>query len=396
MVAWLQRTVAVSLFNLASLRQRLGQSLVTVIGVGGVVMVMIGVLSIAAGLRKTLSSTGDPESVIVLRTGADSEMTSGFGLESTRIIADAPGVARDAEGPLASAELYVIVDLPKRSTGTPANVPFRGVGERGFAVRPQVKMVEGRRFEPGRNEIVAGRAAAGQFGGLEVGNTLRWGESTWTVVGIFESGGSLEESEVWTDVKVLQPAYRRGNSFQSVHLRVTPGDGFERLRDALSADPRVDVKVMREGDYYGAQGEVLSKLIFTLGGVIGLLMGIGAVFAALNTMYSAVSARAREIATLRALGFGGGTVVVSVMVEALILSLLGGVVGAAVAYLVFNGQQAATLNWQSFSQVAFAFAVTPPLLVGGILYALLMGLVGGLFPAVRAARMPVATALRQL
>lgn len=394
MLSMLRQTFAVTRFGLASLPARAGTSAVTVAGIAGVVVVFVGILSIASGFQATLASTGDPSTVLVMRAGSDSEMTSGLGLDETRFIKDAPGVARDAEGPVASAELFVIVDLDKRSTGTSANVPLRGLEPSGLRVRQTVDIVEGRFFELGKKEIVAGRRAADEFAGLGVGQVLRWGENEWTVVGIFETGGTVEETELWTDARVLQPAYRRGNSFQSVHLRLESPEGFQRLADALESDPRLNVKVVRESEYYAAQSEMLATLIRILGTVIGILMGIGAVFGALNTMYSAVSTRTREIATLRALGFGAGPVVVSVLVEALVLAAVGGLLGGVGAWFAFNGYQAATLNWQTFSQVAFAFRVTPALLVGGLVYALVMGFVGGVFPAIRAARMPVATALR--
>lgn len=396
MFNWLSQVAAVSWLNLRTIGERRGASLAAIFGVAGVVAVFIAVLSIAEGFRKTMTSTASPDTAIVLRSGSDSEMMSGLGRESTRIIADAPGVRRAAQGPVASAELYVVVDLPKRATNTDANVPLRGVQPGAFEVRDEIEIIEGRRFQEGRNEIIAGKAAAAEFAGLEVGNRLRWGQNEWTVVGIFEAKGGLSESEIWCDVGVLQPAYRRGETFQSVYARLDSAEAFTQFKDTLTADPRLDVKVIREIDYYADQSRMLYSVISGLGSIIALLMAIGAVFGALNTMYSAVASRTREIATLRALGFRSGPVVLSVLAESLFLSLLGGAIGAAVAYFGFNGYQASTLNWTSFSQVAFAFTVTPRLLIQGVVYALLMGLIGGLFPAIRAARLPVATALREL
>jgi len=393
---WFSQIFTISWLNLRNLKERWGSSLSTVVGVAGVVLVFVAVLSIASGVKKTLGSTGDEETVIVMRGGSTDEMSSGLSHESTKLITDAPGVLRNEAGPVASAELYVIVDVPKRGTDTPANVPLRGVSPQVFDVRRDIEMVEGRRFEPGRNEIIVGRGAADQFVGLEVGDENRWGENTWKVVGIFDTGGTVEDSEIWCDAKVLQPAYRRGNSYQSVHVRLDSADSFQAYKDALTSDPRLNVRVENKAEYHAGQSSALSGLIQVLGLVIGILMGFGAIFGALNTMYTAVSARTREIATLRALGFGSGPVVFSVLVEALILALLGGLIGAALAYFIFNDFRAATLNWQTFSQIAFAFAVTPALLVGGLIYALVMGFVGGFFPAIRAARMPVATALREL
>lgn len=396
MFRWLSQVGVVIWLNLRTIGQRRGASVATVVGVMGVVGVLVAVLSIAEGFRKTLVSAGSPDTALVLRSGSDSEMMSGIGREDTRIIAEAPGVLRATQGPVASSELYVVVDVPKRSTGTDANVPLRGVQMSAFQVRDEVKIVDGRRFEPGRNEVIVGRAAAAEFAGLDLGSKLRWGSTEWTVVGIFEAGGALSESEVWCDVGVLQPAYRRGDTFQAVYAKLESPDAFTQFKDALTADPRLDVKVVRETEYYEAQSSALHSIISGLGLGIASLMAIGAIFGALNTMYSAVASRTREVATLRALGFGSGPVIISVLVESLFLALLGGILGAAIAYVLFNGYQAATMNWSTFSQVAFQFAVTPPLLVLGIVFALLIGLFGGLFPAIRAARMPVAAALREL
>jgi len=397
LASWLRQVVAVTLFNLSSLRQRLGSSLVVLIGVAGVVMVLIGVLSIATGFRKTLDSTGDPENVMVMRAGSDAEMNSGLLLEATRIIAEAPGLARLGSRGVASAELFVIIDLNKASTATPANVPLRGVDpEMVYPVRGEVNMIAGRPFLAGRNEVVVGRAAVVEFSGLKLGDEIDVGEGKWIVVGHFDTGGTVADSEIWCDAKVLQPAYRRGSTFQSVHARLADAESFTAFKDTLTSDPRLDVKVIREMDYYAQQSKAFSFFITVLGGLIGGLMGIGAIFGALNTMYTAVSARSREIATLRALGFSAGPVVISVMVEAMLLAASGGILGAGVAYGLFHGYQAATLNFQTFSQIAFDFAVTPTLMFWGIFYALLMGFVGGFFPAIRAARLPVATALREL
>ena len=392
----LSQLIALVGVNLRTLGQRRGSSLSTIVGVACVVAVFVVVLSIGEGFRATMAATGRPDSALVLRGGSESEMMSGLPVDQTRIIADAPGVLRSAAGPQASAELFVVVDLPKRSTGTDANVPLRGVQPAAFAVRKDFKIIAGRQFEPGKNEIIVGRGAAEQFAGLDLGRALRWGENRWTVVGTFSDGGSLSESEIWCDARVLQPAYRRGNTFQSVHARLESPAVFTSFKDALTADPRLDVKVVRESEYYAKQSETLTRLVRELGGFITVLMALGAIFGALNTMYNAVASRTREIATLRALGFGRGPVVFSILAESLVIAVVGAVIGGAVAYFGFNGFQTSTLNWQSFSQVAFAFRVTPALLVTGIVIALAIGLIGGLLPAIRAARLPVATALREL
>ncbi|HWQ93751.1 MAG TPA: ABC transporter permease [Clostridia bacterium] len=394
-INWLSQVASVTRFGLLSIPQRLGSVAAAVIGIAGVVTVLVGVLSIAVGFKAAMESSGSPDSVIVLRSGAASEMVSGFGREQTRIIADAPGVARSAQGPLASAELFVIINLPKRSTGTDANVPLRGVEAAAFHVREEIRMLQGREFAWGKNEVIVGAGAASQFAGLDLGSKVQVGRFEWPVVGIFSAEGGAAESEIWTDATVLQEAYSRGDTFQSVYAKLESPEAFNRFKDALTTDPRLNAKVFKQPEYYAEQSTAMTKLITTLGVMIGLLMAVGALFGALNTMYTAVSARTREIATLRALGFGSGSVVLSVMIESVVLAVGGGVIGALIAYLVFNNFQASTMNFQSFSQVVFAFRVTPALLVLGIVLATLIGMIGGLFPAVRAARLPIATGLRE-
>jgi len=393
---WLAQTLAVTGVSLRSLGQRLGSSIVAVVGFAGVVAVFVAVLSIAEGFGRVMERGTSPGTALVLRAGSDTEMSSGLELEHTRIIKDAPGVLGGSDGPQASAELFVVVDVPKRATGTDANVPLRGVEPAAFAVREAVRIVAGRRFHDGRNEVIVGQAAAREFAGLELGNHLRWGENVWEVVGVFSADGSVYESEIWTDARVLQPAYRRGSSFQSVYAKLESPAAFQRFKDALTADPRLEVDVLREDDYYAAQSQVLRTLVQTLGNVVALLMAVGATFGARNTMYSAVAARGQEIATLRALGFQGGPVLVSVMAESLLLAVVGGLLGGGLAYAVADGYHTATMNWQSFSQVAFGLTVTPRLLAGGIAYALAMGFCGGIFPALRAVRTPIAIGLREI
>ena len=329
-INWFSQIASVTKFGLLGIPQRRGSVAAAVFGIAGVVAVLVGVLSISAGFRRAMAVSGSDDSAIVLRSGADSEMVSGLSREQTRIIADAPGVARTPEGPLASAELFVIINLPKRSTGTDVNVPLRGVERAALRVHGQVQFVQGRVFEPGKNEVIVGVGAAREIAGLEVGRTIEVGRYDWPVVGVFAAGGTTAESEIWTDAPVLQAAYSRGDSFQSVSVRLTSPAAFTAFKDALTSDPRLGVKVMRLTDYFADQSTMLTKLITTLGYLIASLMAVGAVFGALNTMYSSVSARTREIATLRALGFGSGAVVVSVMLESVALALLGGGGGAAV------------------------------------------------------------------
>jgi len=395
MLNWLSQVYAVTAANLRTLPERRGSALAATIGIAGVVAVLVGVLSIAEGFRRAMLVSGRADVALVLRSGSDSEMTSGILGTDTRTVADAPGLARDTHGPLSSPELFVIINLPKRSTGTDANVPMRGVSPAAYDVRGNVKFVAGRPFSPGRNEIVVGVGAAHQFAGLDLGRTLRVGTADWTVVGLFTAGGGVAESEIWTDARVLQPVYHRGDSYQAVYARLDSPAAFQGFSDSLTSNPALNVKVVRQSDYYASQSTAVTGNIQRSGTIIAALMALGALFGALNTMYSSVSARTREIATLRALGFGRTPVIASVMIESLALALLGGGAGAALAYFAFNGFQTSTINWQTFSQVAFAFRVTGPLLIYAIIWAAVIGLVGGFFPAVRAARLPIAAALRE-
>lgn len=390
------QAVAVTALNVRNMRERITSSIVALVGITGVVTVLIGVLSISEGFRAVLDLSGSPDVAIVLRGGSSDEMSSGLSQEQTRIIGDSTDLARDGNGAIYSPELYVVVDVPMKSTLTPANVPLRGVSQQASKLRQDFRMIEGRNFVPGTFEIIVGEGAAQQFAGLVVGNKLRWGTTDWTVVGIFKDRGSVAESELWTDATVLQGAYNRGASYQSVRARLTSASAMTSFKDSLTKDPRLNVKVFSEQEYYAEQSRGMRTMISSIGTTIAVLMGLGAFFAALNTMYSAVSARTREIATLRALGFGGGPVVVSVLIEALLLALVGGVIGMAIAYFAFNGIRASTMNWASFSQITFAFTVTPGLLLQGLIYSIVIGLLGGLMPSLRAARMPITTGLREL
>ena len=396
MFNWISQVFAVTRFSMRSLPQRKGSSVAAMVGIAGVVAVMVGVLSIAQGVLRTMESSAGDVNAVVLRSGSDSEMMSGLGGEDVRIIAEAPGIARDETGAVASPELFVIINLPMRSTGTDANVPMRGVRAQAVSVRDKFKLVEGRMFEWGLNELIVGTGAQQQFAGLDIGSTIEVSQEQWPVVGIFEADGGVAESEIWVDASVLQSAYRRGNSYQSVYVKLNSTEAFDEFKDALTSDPRLNVKPMREADYYAAQSTTVYNMITGLGTIIAVIMGLGAVFGALNTMYTAVSSRNREIATLRALGFRSGPVVISVLSESLLLAFAGGLLGAGLAWLAFDGFRAATLNWSSFSAITFSFDVNASLLIQGIIFAMVIGLVGGLFPAIRAARQPVAQALREL
>lgn len=395
MMNWISQIIRVTGFGLRSIPARKGASITATIGIAGVVAVFVGVLSIAEGFRAAMTIDGADDVALVLRAGADSEMNSGLTRDDTRVVADAPGVLRTDGAPVVSSELFVMINLLKRSTGTDANVPLRGVGQEAPAIRHGFQLVEGRYFAPGRNEVVAGIGAARSFAGIEIGGKIPVGQSEWEIVGIFSGGGGSAESELWADSAVLQPAYNRGDTFQSVYAKLQSPKDLVQFRDALESDPRLEVKVVSQAAFMADQSTTLTQFIQTIGVFITGLMALGALFGALNTMYSAVSTRTREIATLRALGFGATPIVLSVLIESLVLAIIGGALGAGLAYAALDGYQASTINFQSFSQVAFAFAVTPPLLAGAIVWAALIGLLGGLFPAIRAARLPIATALRE-
>jgi len=393
-VRWIEQILEITWMSLATLPRRPGSALVIVGGIAGVVGVLVALLAIGEGFQAVLAQAGRLDEAIVLRKGASAELNSGLSREDAVLIAQAPGILRNGAGtPIASAEVVVVANLPKRSSGTDANVEIRGVGPRVWELRRNVRITEGRRFETGKRELVIGQGAQTEFAGLAVGRTVRLGLQDWTVVGVFASGDA-HESELWSDPEVLQGAYNR-KGYQSVTVKLTDADAFDVIRAALGSDPRLTVDVQRTRDYYATQSEDLTRLIRILGVAIAAIMGVGAVFGALNTMYAAVSTRAREIATLRALGFSATPVVISVMLEAALLALVGGVIGAGIAWAVFDNYTTSTLG-ANFSQVVFAFRVSPRLILNGLLWALGIGLLGGLFPAVHAVRQPVTSALRAL
>jgi putative ABC transport system permease protein len=384
-------------YNVRSVAARWTTAVVSILGIAGTVGVFVAMLAMARGFQATLIASGSASNSIIRRAGASSEMDSGVSLDQTQVIADAQQVARSPEGtPLSSPEMVVIGAFPLTKSGTDANVQIRGMTAIALEVRPSVKVVEGRFFEPGLAELVVGSNAVNIYRGLDLGSTVNFGGQDWKVVGIFNAGGSAFDSEIWCDHTVLAQTFKRPtNIFSSVTARLNSPTDFDAFKDALTSDPRLTVQVERETGYYAKQSQMVSTLIRVLGFLVAFVMGVGAVFGALNTMYSAVAARSREIATMRALGFGGGSVVLSFMFESLLIALIGGVLGC-IAVLPLNGFTAGTMNWQTFSHLAFAFRVTPGLLLAGIAFALLMGFVGGVLPAVRAARMQVAPALREM
>jgi putative ABC transport system permease protein len=390
-------TVAIPLaYNLRSTRLRWASTLVAVVGIAGTVGVFVAMLALARGFRATVASSGLPQNAIVQQSGADSEVTSAMAIDAVRVVEDAPQVARRGTEPLVSAEVVVIAPLALRDTGSDANVQMRGVSPRVLAVRDNVRIVAGRFFQPGLYEMVVGRNAALAYTGLDLGASVRIGPGTWTVVGVFDSNGSAFDSELWADANVLNANYQRpAGVYQSVTARLRSQDDFAGFEAALARDPRVRVQAVREPAYYESQSRTVTTLITVLGGLVAAVMGVGAILGALNTMYSAVAERSREIAVLRALGFRRRSIVLSFVVESMWIALVGGIIGC-LAVLPVNGITTGTMNWQTFSHLSFAFRITPGLLALGIGFALLMGLVGGLPPAIRAARANVATTLRAL
>jgi putative ABC transport system permease protein len=383
-------------YNIRSVRARWTSSIVAVLGIAGTVGVFVAMLSLARGFRATLVASGSADNAIVMRAGATAEMMSGIKLEDVKILQDAPGVGRNGDGPLVTSEVVVVAPFPLQTTGTNANVQVRGVSGNVLTIRKNIKIAQGRMFQPGLAELVVGKNASTSYSGLTLDNTVNFGGGHWKVVGIFDAGGSSFDSEVWCDARVLDDVYKRpSNIFQSATIHLSSADAFEQFKDAVTSDRRLNLDVTREIDYYAKQSIRMTQLITILGGLVAFVMAIGAVFGALNTMYSAVAERGREIATMRALGFGGGAVVFSFLVEALLISFVGGALGC-IAVLPLNGLTTGAMNWQTFSHLAFAFRITPGLLIGGVIFALLMGLLGGLPPAMRAAWRPVAVALREL
>jgi putative ABC transport system permease protein len=389
----IEQIIAITLMNLRALPQRIGASSVIVIGIAGVVAVLVSVLAMATGFRETMARSGRADRAIVLRGGSQTELSSTLARDAVLTILDAPGVKHDTDGkPIGEAEALVIVSLPTRADGTEANVSFRGIGAKAMALRPEIHLTQGRLFAPAVREVIVGSAAVKQFKGLELGSRIAFRDSDWTVVGIFESNGDSHESEIWADAETLLSAYRR-NLFQSVTAMLDSPEAFDRFKDALTTNPQLTVDVKRENDYFATMSKQLNDILFFFAYFVGGIMAVGALFGALNAMYTAVSSRAQEIATLRAIGFGAVPVVVSVFTEALLLSLLGGAIGSSLAWGFFNGNAVNTLSG-NFTQLVFHLTVSPALLALGIAWACAIGVLGGLFPAVRAARAPVAEALR--
>ena len=385
----ISQILAVTSINLRSIPQRWGMSLATILSIALVVGVLLGFLAMANGFRATVSGTGSEQIAVLLRSGAQAELNSGFGRDTVRLIETAPGVARDAEGnAILSAELYVITDATKRSTGNDASLSLRGVDEMAPRLRENFQIVQGRMFAEGSNEIVVGEGVIREFSGFDLNYTIRMGPNEWRIVGIFSTGGSVFDSEIWADIGTVQNLYQRGASYQSIRVELDGETGLTELQDYVENEPRLDLDVETEKDFFAQSAGGLSNLIMYLGWPLAIIMAVGALAGAWNAMYASVDSRIREIATLRTLGFSGFAAFVGTLVESLMLAFIGGLVGALITYFVFDGVSASTLGG-SFTQVVFSFAVTPAAVVNGVVLALLVGLLGGFFPALRASRVPL-------
>jgi putative ABC transport system permease protein len=387
---------AVTGMNLRNVPVRWSSSLVAVLGVGGVTLVLVALLSISAGFRVALEGSGSDDVAIIMRAGSNNELSGGFGSDTVTVVGDAPGIAKAEGKPILSPELYVLVDGKMKGKEASTNLPLRGVSPMAGKVRKNFKLEQGRMFKEGTNEIIVGDGVVKNYDGLEVGKVVRWGATDWTVVGRFSDQGGIAESEAWGDTRVVQQAWRRGNSFQSIRVKLENPAALKKLKDALTKDPRVRVSVQSERQFYVDQQKLMSTIINSVGWTLAIMMGIAALFAALNTLYNAVAQRVREIATLRALGFGGFPVMFSVLIEALILGAVGGLIGGLLAWLFLNGMTSSTMNWASFSQMTFAFTVTPRLMLTGIIYGLILTFLAGILPGIRAARQPITSGLREL
>jgi len=393
----LEQIGAVTAMNLRNIPERWSSSLVAVLGIGGVTLVLVALLSIGAGFSKALEGSGSDDVAMILRAGSNNEMQSYLSPDQVTALSDVPSILRDAKkAPVISPEVFGVVTVQLRGKETTGNLPLRGIGPNATQLRRHFKLVEGRMFKPGTNELVVGDGAAEQFVGITVGSTPRWLNTDWHVVGRIKDDGGLAESEMWGDAAVLQQIWQRGPMVQSIRARLAEGTPLKTLKDALSKDPRFAVDVMSEKQFYADQQKQLSTTIERIGIWIGIIMGLAALFAALNTLESAVASRVREIATLRAMGFGAGPVVFSVLIEAMFLGAIGGLVGGLCAYIFLNGITSSTLNFASFSQITYAFTVTPVLLLLGIAYGLLLCLLAGILPGIRAARQPITAGLREL
>jgi putative ABC transport system permease protein len=401
LVAWLaftptgRQTRSIVRIGIATIPQRLGSSAVVVVGIAGVVGVLVALLAMGAGFEQILKQTGADDTVIILHSGAESEATSTLDNDTVGIISQAPQVLRGSAGqPVASAEQLIVASLPTRNTGLEASIAMRGVGESAWALSRNFRITEGRKFTPGLRELIVGKSTRDEFVGLSVGATVSFDGQSWPIVGVFDSADA-HNSEIWGDAQVIGSSYRRGGTVNSLVLRLTDASAIDALKAGIESDPRLKVTVQTTREYYSRQSESIAQIVGIVGTTIGGIMALGAIFGALNTTYAAVADRSREIATLRAIGFRTGPVILSVLLETMLLAVLGGAVGAGLTWMIFDGFTASTVGANS-SQVVFAFDVSRELLASGLKWALAIGLVGGLLPALRAARMPIVAGLREL
>ena len=388
MESLIAQTSAVIAMNIRSLPQRLWMSLAALMAVAIVVAVLLAFLAMANGFKATVEGSGSHALAVILRDGSQAELNSVITRDQVNLMEQAPGISRNNQGPIASAELYVVVDGLKRTTQTKVNLPLRGLQMAGIEMRKNIKLVEGRLFQPGTNEIIVGASALREFQGFELGNKVKLGTATWTVVGVFEAQGSVFESELWADVKTLQSQFNRGSSYQVMRVQLeTPGD-VSALEAYVKADPRLNLEVKTEFQYFSEQASAVGDVIFYLGWPLSIAMALGALAGALNTMYTSVTQRETEIATLRAIGFSSTSAFIGTLIESLVIALVGGVVGTCAAYVFFDGVTASTLG-SSFTQIVFDFQISADVFIDGIKLALIIGLIGGFFPALRASRLPV-------
>ena len=392
----MKQILAITGMNIRTILQRSGASIVIIVGIAGSVAVMVSLLAMAEGLNKTIASTGQDDRALIFREGSNSELSSGIAMTDLAIIENTQGIKKSEDGPMIAAEIFTIIDVKKKGAADTSNLPLRGVQEMSFKIRPELKIIEGVNFFPGRGEVIVGKGAASEFEGLEIGKPIKIRDSEWTVVGIFSTGGDVHESEVWADLAVIQGAFRRGASASIAIVQMEKNASITDFAATLELDPRLNLKVQGEADFYLEQSSGASAVIQVFGYTVAIIMAIGAVFAALNTMYSAVSTRLVEIGTLRAVGFHGSSVLFALMIESMFLALLGGLLGAGLSYLIFNGYTVSTLASVSFTQTAFDFAVTGKIIGQGLILALIVGFLGGLLPARRAATQEITEALRSI
>lgn len=388
----ISETLAVVAMNIRSLPQRIWMSLATLFAVAIVVAVLLAFLAMVNGFQETVQNTGSDEFAVIMRAGSQSEINSVLLREQINLIEVAPGIAQDDRGPIISGELYVIVDAKKRGTGSKVNLPLRGISSRGIEVRQGFDLVAGRMFEPGRNELVVGRSALQEFTGFELGNTVRLGKTEWSVVGVFAADGSVFGSEIWADLKTVQSQFNRGSSVQLMRVKLQQPGNLEPLKAYAEKEPQLNLDIKTERQYYIDQSQSMKALIY-MGWGLSIAMALGALAGALNTMYTSVAQRATEIATLRAIGFSGTSAFFGTLIESLALAVIGGLIGALAAMIFFDGLTASTLGG-NFTQIVFDFSISFASVLDAVKLALCIGLIGGFFPALRAARLPVQLAFR--